>query len=184
MPSDLGGPEKPVPSIDWSALVAMEKSPATAARPLYTPARTRPRHRIAVVLHEAGWKTSDIAAALGYTVSRVSVILNSHNPGLQQLKEEFASKVADQAIDVTSRLKLYANEMLTVLVGHARQLEKPELSRLAARDIMHMAGFTPVKKVFQANTNVPFDKLQEIAGRISEANEVVLNPDWDVTDPA
>ena len=184
MPSDLGGPEKPIPQIDWSALLKQEQAPLTPAKQLYSPERVRPRHRIAVMLHESGWQTKDIANALGYTVSRVSIILNSHHPDLQSLREGFAAQVADNVLDVQSRLKMYANEMLTVLVSHARQTAKPELSRLAARDILHMAGFTPVKKVFQANTNVPFDRLQEIAGRITEANEVVLNPEWDVKDPA
>lgn len=182
MASDLGGPEKP---IDWGALLAWEKSKPTPARTLYSPERVRPRHRIAVMLHETGWKPQQIAAALGYTVARVSVILNSHHPGLQQLRTEFASQVADQVVDVQSRLKMYANEMLTVLVGHARQTAKPELSRLAARDILHMAGFTPVKKVFQANANVPVEELKRLVGHIEDANEVVLkSSQWEVKEPA
>jgi hypothetical protein len=80
---------------------------------------------------------------------------------------------------------MYANEMLTILVGHARRSnEKPELSRLAARDILHMAGFTPIKKVFQANTNVPFEELNRLVGHIEDANEVVLkSSQWEVKNP-
>lgn len=184
MPSDLGGPEKP---IDWGVLLKGERSKDTPARPLYSPERVRPRHRIAVMLHEAGWKPGDIAKALGYkTAARVSVILNSHHPGLQSLRVQFASQVADNVLDVQSRMKLYANEMLTILVNHARnEAQRPELSRLAARDILHMAGFTPVKKVFQANTNVPYEELNRLVGHIEDANEVVLkSSQWEVKDPA
>lgn len=182
MSSDLGGPEKP---IDWGVLLKGEMSKDTPARALYTPERVRPRHRIAVMLHEAGWKSGDIAKALGYkTAARVSVILNSRHPALQSLRADFASQVADNVLDVQSRLKMYANEMLTTLVGHARQTTKPELSRLAARDILHMAGFTPIKKVFQANTNVPFEELNRLVGHIEDANEVVLkSADWAVKNP-
>ena len=56
--SDLPGPEKP---IDWGALLGKERAPDTPARQLYSPKRVRPRHRIAVMLAEAGWKTQDIA---------------------------------------------------------------------------------------------------------------------------
>lgn len=184
MPNDLGGPEKPIAGIDWSSLVAQSKSPATAARPLYSPDRVRPRHRIAVMLHEAGWQAKDIAAALGYTIARVSVILNSHNPVLQELRSGFASQVADSVLDVNSRLKMYANEMLTVLVAHARNKDKPELSARSARDILHMAGFSPVKKVFQANTDVPLEELKQLTQHISDANEVVLSREkWSVVNP-
>jgi predicted transcriptional regulator len=179
--ADLPGPEKP---IDWGALLGTEMSKATAARPLYSPGRVRPRHRIAVMLHESGWKSGDIAKCLGYTEARVSVILNSHNPGLQRLRVEFASQVADQVQDVHSRLKLYANEMLTRLVTHARQIERPELSRLAARDILHMAGFSPVKKVFAIEARLPVEDLKKLVSNIEEANEVVLNSaQWRVKNP-
>lgn len=184
MPSDLGGPEKPVAGIDWSALVGQSKGPVTAARPLYSPDRVRPRHRIAVMLQESGWQTKDIAAALGYTVARVSVILNSHHPVLQELRSGFASQVADSVLDVNSRLKMYANEMLSTLVAHARNKDKPELSARSARDILHMAGFSPVKKVFQASSNVPYEELKQLTQHIEDANAVVLNKDqWTVHNP-
>jgi hypothetical protein len=183
---DLPGPEKP---LDWVALLKTEMSPNTPSRPLReikVLSRVRPRHRIAVMLQEAGWKNKDIAAALGYTESRLSVILNSHNTGLQTLRANFASEVADQVKDVHARFMLYSNEMLDVLVGHARNAtSRPELSRLAARDILHMAGFSPVKKVFSVDAKVPTAELNKAMQEISDANEVVLSSDkWRVKETA
>ena len=179
--NDLPGPEKPLPLNFMAALIAKEQAAPTASRPLYTPKRVRPRHRIAVMLHESGWRPKDIAKALGYTDARISVILNSLNSHLQECRSNFAVEVADNIKDVHSRLKLYANEMLDRLVAHGRQNNDPALSRLAARDILHMAGFTPVKKVFALDARVPFEELKKVVGAIAEANEVILNQDqWRV----
>ena len=168
----------------WDTLLAMEKHPPKITMGLQAPKRARPRHRIAIMLHEAGWTNKDIARALGYTEARLSVILNSSNPILSATRAKFASEVADNIRDVQSRFSLYSNEMLDVLVHHARQKDqKPELSRLAARDILHMAGFSPVKKIFQANAQVPVEEMRHMLTGIQDANEVVLKQDeWKVED--
>lgn len=172
MPNDLPGPS--IDSVDWQALVRLDTGPPTAARPLYTPTRVRARHRIAVMLHEAGWKSKDIAKALGYTESRISIILNSQNEELLSLRESFAATVADNAVDTGSRIKAYANEMLTVLVGHARNVQEAVNSRIAATELLHMAGFSPVKKQFQLSAEVPAEEIHSKLQEIKEANEVVM----------
>lgn len=168
--SDLPGPEKP---LDWVAMLKQEMSPATATRPMYTPARVRPRHRIAVMLHESGIQPKEIAKMLGYTQARVSVILNSHNPHLQEIRVGFATQVADNCQDIMTRLKLYAGEMVDIMVKHARNTDKGDNSRLAARDILHMAGFSPVKKQFTVEGKLPAEDLKRAMDKIAEANEVV-----------
>lgn len=177
--SEIAGPEKP---IDWGALIKKERPAETAPGVVRRPRRLRPRHRIAIMLSEAGIKNKDIAAALGYTESRLSVILNSQHPTLVETRAKFASDVADGIRDIPLRLKLLANEMLDVMVYHARRKgEDPALSRLSARDLLHMAGFSPVKKQFIANANVPIEELRNLVSKTQEANEVVLaGKDWDV----
>lgn len=181
--SDLPGPEKP---IDWVALLKAEMSPQTGPRQLYTPARVRPRHRIAVMLHESGIRPKEIAKMLGYTEARISVILNSHNSHLQDIRAHFATEVAENCKDIVTRLRLYANEMVDIMVGHARrEKEKPELSRLAARDILFMAGFTPVKKQISLEGQLPTEDLKRAMDKIDEANEVVLkSTQWRVSKSA
>lgn len=177
--TEIAGPEKP---IDWGSLIKRERPTDTAAGVVRRPRRLRPRHRIAIMLHEAGIKNKDIALALGYTESRLSVILNSQHPSLVETRAKFASEVAESIRDVPLRLKLMANEMLDVLVYHARRKgEDPALSRLSARDLLHMAGFSPVKKQFVATANVPVEALKDLVQKTTEANEVVLRgKDWDV----
>lgn len=180
--SDLPGPEKP---IDWGQLIELETRPATPAKYAAPIKRLRPRHRIAVMLHESGWKNQDIAKALGYTVARVSTILNSPHAGLQELRVGFAAAVADNALDTHSRLRLYANEMLDVMVTHARNTDKAESSRLAARDILHMAGFSPVKRELRMNTTVPAEALARVVEKLDEANQVTAElHQWAIKNPA
>lgn len=177
--ADLPGPEK---KIDWGVLLKQEQTPPTPrslAKPLK---RVRPRHRIAIMLHEAGHRPTEIASMLGMTVPRVSVILNSRHPELQQLREGFAARVASNVEDVHTRLMLHANEALDITLYHARRkTEDASNSRLAARDILYMAGFSPVKKVAELTGKVPFEDLKRIADKISEANEVVARKgEWEV----
>lgn len=176
--ADLPGPEKPL-GIDWGRL----RKPITAVQ-AQTPKRVRARHRLIVMLHEAGWRNKDIARTLGYTESRVSIILGSRHPGLLEVREKFASEVADNIRDVHTRFRLYANEMVNIMVTHARQTADPALSRLAARDMLHMAGFTPVKKEFLVSAQLPVEELQKVLGKLGEANEVLERyGHWTVRSP-
>ena len=172
--ADLPGPMRQLP---WEKLLDMESAPPTASQVVGRPknGRLRARHRIAVTLSENGWRNKDIAKALGYTESRISIILRSGNEKLKVFRNEIAQRVADNMTDVSSRITLYANEMLTRLVDHARQDERPELSRLASRDILHMAGFTPIKKQFNLNATVPVDQLDKVLPEIHKANEAALH---------
>jgi len=167
--ADLPGPMRKLP---WEKLLDMESAPPTASQVAGRPknGRLRARHRIAITLQENGWRNKDIARALGYTESRISIILRSGNAKLRTFRNEIAQRVADHMSDTSSRITLYANEMLTRLVDHARQEERPELSRLAARDILQMAGFTPIKKQFNLHANVPADQLERVLPEIHKAN--------------
>lgn len=149
----------------------MERGPDTAPRTVYSPKSTRPRHRMIVMMAEAGWTNNDIAGALGYTAGRVSIIVKSRNPELLQLRVGFAQTVADNIVDVQSRLKLYANEMVTRMVDHARQSTDIAQSRLAARDILHMAGFAPIKKQLTLQATAPVEELKGVIGDIMKANQ-------------
>lgn len=146
------------------------------------PKKIRPRHRMVVMLAEAGWTNKQIAESTGYTESRVSIILNAKHPELLRVRAEFASKVADTIDDTANRLKLYANEMLDTMVYHARQKEaQPQNSRMAARDILHMAGYSPVRRQVNVEIPVPAAELLTAAAKIQAANEVALRKsEWEI----
>jgi plasmid maintenance system antidote protein VapI len=139
------------------------------------PKTIRPRQRMIVMLHEAGWKIKDIAKSLGYTEVRVNQIVNSKHPELLKIRSETAARVADNITDTQLRIKLYANEMLDVMVKHARDETNAANSRMAARDILHMAGYAPVKKNLNVDVQVPGEELVKAASQIKEANEVAAN---------
>lgn len=180
----LPGPERPIEGINWGKLVRQDSVPATKPSAIVRPRRIRPRHRLVVMLHEAGWKNRDIAKTLGYTESRISTILSSQHPELLEVREKFASEVADNIRDVQTRFKLYANEMVDIMVGHARQREDKNVSRLAARDMLHMGGFTPVRRQFLMSANIPAEELGRVLHKLDEANEVLGQyEEWSVKEP-
>lgn len=139
------------------------------------PKTIRPRQRMIVMLHEAGWKAKDIAKSLGYTEVRVNQIINSTHPELLKIRAETAARVADNITDTQLRIKMYANEMLDVMVQHARDTSNAQNSRMAARDILHMAGYAPIKKNLNVDVQVPGEELVKAASQIKEANEVAAN---------
>lgn len=146
--------------------------------------KVRPRHKMAVMLAEAGWTNNEIAKALGYKPARVSIILNSRNPELQKVREETASRVADNIQDTYLRIRMYANEMLGIMVQHARDQSNPVNSRHAARDILHMAGYAPIKRQFNVDVQVPGQEIVRAAKQIEQANEVALRAqEWTVRVP-
>jgi hypothetical protein len=149
---------------------------------LHRPKKLRDRHKIVLMLGAAGWRAKDIAAATGYTPARVSVILNTANHEARHFKDQFAIRVADNVSDVSLRFKLYANEMLDVLVSHARNKDDSSNSRLAAKDILHMAGYSPVKKEMHIGATVPVDELNKLLHSVQAANEVVTRSEWDVAE--
>lgn len=147
------------------------------------PKTIRPRQRMIVMLYEAGWRIKDIAKSLGYTEVRVNQIVNSKHPELLRIRAETASNVAENITDTQLRIKLYANEMLDRMVQHARDTANPANSRLAARDILHMAGYAPVRRNLNVDVQVPGQELIKAAGKIQEANEVAANyKQWAVSE--
>lgn len=175
MPTGLPGPEKPI-GLDWEEIVGRSASTLTAPRALYTPKKVRPRHRIAVMLDEAGMPGKEIAQSLGYTQGRLSIILTSRNPELLELRKNFAATVGDRCMDVAQRIHLFANEALDVMIFHAREKTADRgNSRQASRDLLHMAGFSPVKKSLALEAQIPADDMKELLGHIEEANKVIAH---------
>lgn len=185
--SEIAGPDKATFLMgQLNAALGLTPGSASIAQPstmqAATPKKIRPRHRMVVMLAEVGWTNKAIAEATGYTESRVSIILNARHPELLRIKREFACRVADHIDDTANRLKLYANEMLDTMVYHARQKEaQPQNSRMAARDILHMAGYSPVRRQINVDVPIPAAELITAAAKIQAANEVALRKaEWEI----
>ena len=145
--------------------------------------RVRPRHEMVVMLAVAGWKHNEIAEAMGYTPGRVSIIINSKNPKLLAVKQQAAARVLDNTIDLQAKFAQHAPTALNAMVDVMSQTADLAQRRLAARDILDRAGYSPVKKVVTANTNVPIEQLTGVLSQIDKANEAVLmSGQWEVRD--
>ena len=152
---------------------------------LMAPKKMRPRHRQAIMLHEAGFDQKQIAEMLGYTQGRVSIILNSRRAEVEVVRHEARKLITDRTMDVATRIQASAHEMLDITIHHARNKADAANSRLAARDLLHMAGFSPVKKTASINATVPVpQEVADALGMLDKTQEVFSRQsEWTVTTP-
>lgn len=136
--------------------------------------KVKERHKMVVMLHVTGWKNNEIAAAMGYTQGRVSIILSSKRPELQAVRAEAAQRVLDNTVDLQAKFALYAPDALDRMVEIMNQTEDVANARLAAKDVLDRAGYSPVKKTAHVEATVPFDQLAALLPQIEKANEAVL----------
>jgi predicted transcriptional regulator len=142
--------------------------------------KVRDRHRMVVMLAVCGWTNQEIATAMHYTPSRVSIILSSKHPELLHLRQQTLERVANSTVDLTAKIRLAAPAALERMIDIVQSVDEAQ-ARLAARDILDRAGYSPVKKQLTVEAQLPVDQLSDVLGRIQEANEVVLQQDnWAV----
>lgn len=200
--SDLPGPEKPPPWLkeapeparashaelmsEFQRLLGRGPAGTIVANPhfnhyngrsgRYLGRKVRDRHKIVVMLAVCGLKNNEIAASLGYTQGRVSIILNSKHPELLAVREAAIERVAHSTADLTAQIRLAAPKALEKMVGLLNSSDE-KIVRVAARDILDRAGYSPVKKSLIGEVKVPMEELGGVLGRIHEANEVVMERD-------
>lgn len=136
---------------------------------LLAPKRLRPKHRQVIMLHELGYDNIEIAQMVGYSISRVSVILQWEGPEVEEYRKLALSKVIDRTAEVGDRIAMHAGEMVDIMVRHARNEKDAANSRLAAKDLLHMAGYSPVKKT--ANLNVNATVPPELQGAVEQLDK-------------
>ena len=164
---------------------------ASLALPLHRESETRhrardpetlsPKIKIILVLHASGWKHQEIAAVTGYSYGRISQLVNSKNPTIRAFQELAQERVIEGIHDVSTQFRVYAGEMVDILVKHARNMQEPANSRLAARDILHMAGYSPVKKTATVPAMLPTEEFYNVLKHIHDSNEVILRKkEWEV----
>lgn len=146
--------------------------------------RIRPRHKMIVSMHMAGFTDVEIAHALGYTPSRVGMILRSTHPELAKVKKELADVVSRQMGDLVLRFRAESSKSLETLVDIRDDTEAPRSERrLSALAILDRAGYAPVRKQINLDTQVPFDEMRQVFGQIESANEVAIRrSEWEITD--
>lgn len=141
-----------------------------------------------VMLAAAGWTNRQIAQSMGYTDARVSVILQSQHPELLAVRREAAQKVMDNTTDLMLRFRAEAPASLDLLV-EVRDNKLPEpaapaLRRLAARDILDRAGYSPIRKQINLDMQMPGEEVVRAAKQLASANEVAeRRGEWTVHNP-
>lgn len=123
-------------------------------------------HRRVVALEQAGYRPAEIAELTGYTIARVSVILNDSRADLE--RKLFGEKVINSITDVRMKLALHSEEALEEIVDEMRNCEKPEIRQRAAFGILDRAGFSPKNNdPPRQGESVPI----EVLGRMAEVME-------------
>lgn len=142
--------------------------------------RVRDRHKLAVMLQVCGLTNNEIAANLGYTASRVSIILNSQKEELQQVRRDTVERVAERTVDLSTKIRLKAPEAFDKMVD-LLESDNERIVLESAKDILDRAGYAPVKKQINAHVPVPMSELESTLDKINEANEVAMkHGDWEV----
>lgn len=127
------------------------------------------RHKLAVLMQAAGLKNWEIAEELGFSESRVSVILN--DPRARAVLEQYSREVVDSLTDVRLRLKYYANEALTEVVEEMRHSDDPRVRQRAAFGILDRAGYSKIEKRFVATAQVDPDAARLMADALHESRD-------------
>lgn len=162
---------------------SVSMAPSMAAQ---APLRLRPKHRYVIMLAEMGYSNPEIAQMVGYSEQRVSVVRNWKGEEVDKYRADAQEKLAARTVSVADRINDAASEMFDVMLFHARRKEKDASnSRLAARDILHMAGYSPVKKTANLNMSAQVPpEIQQAVQQLDKLQEVKAKQgSWTITEP-
>lgn len=160
----LPGPLKPL-SFSW------EKPQSRKAVPMEVP-KLRPRIRLVLQLLESGLKQKEVARMTGYTESRVSQLASLRDPRFVAIRKEARERMDETVVDVGARIRKMANEALNRTADIMRQDKDLGNARLAAKFVLEVAGYSPVKKQATLTATVPTDEFVKAVERMDAADEV------------
>ena len=145
----------------------------TKSRPR-APEAWGPRHRLVVAMHLGGDKNKEIAKKICYHHNYISTILT--DPRAVYEIERMASRVADQVIDTSLRIKLYSNDALDEIIEEIRSAKDVKVRQTAAFGILDRAGYVPIRDTREeAAPMLPEDvvrRMEETTKELVEYNGV------------
>ena len=146
-------------------------SDGNGALEYWHPKKLGPRHLVILQAHAAGLKNIEICRILRLSESRVSTIIN--DPRAPEYIEQFCSRTADGMRDVFERIRLYANEALTLVMEQMRdEGEDPNLRQRAAFSVLDRGGYSKIEKKLVAHAEVSEKAADRIAGALVEARRI------------
>jgi hypothetical protein len=148
------------------------------------------RHRAAMRMEIAGHTPQDIADELGFSIQRLSVIMNS--PLYKEEKEKMARDVQREftqaegkklAMDSTAKVLRDATlKAARTLEGALDRSDQPSVAISAAKDILDRGGYQKEEKV-RANILVePSQSLIDMLNRTASAGAGTPKPEPDIKD--
>lgn len=103
-----------------------------------------PRHALVCRLIGAGLTNKEVALATGFSEVRVSELKN--DPRAKRFILEASKRVADNILDLNSKLKHHAYEALEEIVDQLRESRDEKVRQKAAFGILDRAGYTPLQR--------------------------------------
>jgi transcriptional regulator len=132
------------------------------------PKNIRQRHRLVYALHACGWTGNEIAEHVGYSASRVSIILN--DPRAQAIIDEFGTGLGKMVSSVREKLELHSNEAVDEIASLIKGATKENVRLNAAKAILDRAGYGTVSKVIRASEGLTNEQVEILARGLADAD--------------
>lgn len=155
--------------------------PTVAPEKSYAPDKWTARHRLICQLHTIGWSNKEIAERLGMSDGRISTILS--DPRAQLDITAAVASVADNIVDLHTRIKAHAVEALDEIVDEIRNSTDEKVRQRAAFGILDRAGYTPVQKHMSVAPELPMDVAERVKAAIAESIDDVEEVEYEVVQP-
>lgn len=163
-----GGPDTPADFAPWDD--TMEPNPESG-HPL------KPRHRELARLHALGKTNNEICAILGYSTSRVSILVN--NPAIRREVDRYRNRLYDR--DLTTAIKDLGYDSVEVLEQMLRSDDAKLKDRVdAAKWVLEKVSGKPRQEISveSQSLNRFFDLLQDLKDR---GETLDITPDSNTT---
>lgn len=129
--------------------------------------KLRPRHLQILLMKAAGYPNNAIAEQMGMDKARVSVIVR--HPDAQTILSYLVSYAAEDMLDVKTRIKAHAGEMLDHVLTTVRNSRDEKVVQKGAFKLLEMAGYGAVQKVEAKHTfEIPKAESVRIADTLDE----------------
>lgn len=171
-------PEEPATKvakrIEMDQYIAMAMSgllPRSRELNYWEPKLLDERHLRAVMMRATGLQQGFIAREMGWTDAWTSVVLN--HPDAVYILQKVVSYAADSVLDIQTRVKGHAGEMLDRILEITRTTADQRLASQNAFEILKMAGYGAVeKKQVEHSVHIPTQKLDLLQAALEESNSI------------
>ena len=121
----------------------------------------RPRWIAVCRLHAQGYSNQEIADKVGYSVVRVSQLLNSEFA--KDMQAQLLDRTLNTMLDVQTEMQSYAPMIVREKIRLALEAKSESVRDRSCRDILEMAGNGPVKRLHIERAEVVEDPYKDLS---------------------